>query len=538
MWSQNGASGHQHDPAYRKRKAMAARSLHVDRRPVGRFCGNGFRPLLHLGFTFAGQIDAMSRLTVPLTARIFVAVSATALLVVAIMAIMVAISMRDGFSRYLLQGEINRFDDLVLSLTNLHVQDPAGWEQFRADPKRWKIFVGENFRPLGRPPSAGEPPAAGQRPPAGRRGDPLQVSERLYLLDANGAVVIAGQDRGSASVERPIYASDGQTVIGSLGLTTPEDAVEGIDAFFIKGQYTSLVLAALLAFALSLAVALVFARGVLAPIKALEAGARTLASGHYGVRIPNNRTDELGDLIGHYNVLAETLEAAEAAERRWISNTSHELQTPLTILRAEIEAVQDGVRQPDARTLGEMHGAVMRLSQLVQDLKTLSFTRERQFVTTLAPRDLAQIAKDAADSMGQRADQANLRLRCDIPGPLIALCDVDRIRQVMDNLIENALRYTTAPGDIVISGAKADGVVTLAIDDTAPAPPIEALPHLFERFYRAEKSRSRTEGGSGLGLSICEVIIQAHGGTISAAPSPLGGLRMEIRLPEKGPSNV
>jgi two-component system, OmpR family, sensor histidine kinase BaeS len=158
-------------------------------------------------------------------------------------------------------------------------------------------------------------------------------------------------------------------------------------------------------------------------------------------------------------------------------------------------------------------------------------------VTRLAPHDLAQIAQDATDSMGQRAAQAGLRLSCRIEEPLIVDCDADRIRQVIDNLIENSLRYTTAPGDIVISGAKANGVMALTIDDTAPAPPIEALPHLFERFYRAEQSRSRAQGGSGLGLSICDAIIQAHGGTILASPSPLGGLRVEIRLPEKGPSD-
>jgi two-component system, OmpR family, sensor histidine kinase BaeS len=473
----------------------------------------------------------MRKITVPLTARIFLAISATACLVVVIMAIMVASSMRDGFSRYLLQGEINRFDDLVAALGDLHAKDPSGWDQFNGDFPRWRAFVGENFRPAG-------PPQRQQNPPPGRRGDPLQISGRLYLLDAMGSVIVAGKDQGSASVQRLIYSGDGRAVIGSLGLTTPAGVIEGTDAFFIRGQYQSLILAAAMAFALSAIMALILARGLLAPIKALEAGARTLSSGHYAVRIPNTRRDELGDLINHYNALAQSLEAAEAAERQWVSNTSHELQTPLAILRAEIEAVQDGVRQPDARTLGEMHGAVMRLSQLVQDLKTLSFTREGQFVTTLAPHDLAQIARDATDSMRPRAEQANLRLSCRVDGPLIAHCDVDRIRQVIDNIIENALRYTVAPGDIVIMGAKGDGVVTLMIDDTAPSAPAEALPHLFERFYRAEKSRARKDGGSGLGLSICAAVVQAHGGTITATHSLLGGLRVAFRLPVKGPSNA
>ena len=156
----------------------------------------------------------------------------------------------------------------------------------------------------------------------GRAGDPLQVSDRLFLSDASGGVVVSGSDRGNASVMRPIYASDGLTLIGQLGLSTPESVIEGMDAFFIRGQYQSLILAVGLAFALSAIMALILARGLLAPIKAVEAGARTLSSGHYAMRIPNMRRDELGDLINHYNALAQSL---EAAEHQWISNTSHEL---------------------------------------------------------------------------------------------------------------------------------------------------------------------------------------------------------------------
>ncbi|MGL6209415.1 MAG: ATP-binding protein [Paracoccaceae bacterium] len=473
----------------------------------------------------------MSRITLSLTARIFLAIAATALLVVAVMGLLIASSMRDGFSRYLLQGEINRFDDLVLALSELHAADPTSWTQFRSDPRLWRAFVGDNFRPAGRPLRR---PEAGQGPPAPRRGDPLQVSARLFLLDAQGSPIVVGADSGKASVLRPILTLDGQTVIGQLGLTTPEHAVEGIDAFFIRGQYQSLLVASVLGFGISAAVALLLARGILAPIKALEAGARTLSRGKYSMRIPTVRTDELGDLIGHYNVLAQNLEAAEAAERQWISNTSHELQTPLAVLRAQIEALQDGVREPDARTLAEMHGAVMRLSQLVHDVKLLSFAREGRLLAALAPTDLAEIAQDAAGSMAVRAGQAGLELTCHFDAPLVASCEAGRIRQVVDNILENALRYTAAPGRIVVGGARQGGVVTISVDDTAPVPVPDSLPHLFERFYRAEKSRSRADGGAGLGLSICEAIVRAHGGTITAVPSAMGGLRVAFSLPEAG----
>jgi two-component system, OmpR family, sensor histidine kinase BaeS len=198
--------------------------------------------------------------------------------------------------------------------------------------------------------------------------------------------------------------------------------------------------------------------------------------------------------------------------------------------------VQDGVRQPDTRTLAEMHGAVMRLSQLVHDVKVLSFSREGRILAALTPSDLAEIACDAADSMAVRATQAELRLTCKFDQPLVAPCDASRIRQVIDNILENSLRYTSSPGEIVITGDRRDGVVTLRIDDTAHAPPPDSQSHLFERYYRVKQSRSRADGGSGLGLSICEAIIRAHGGTITAALSPMGGLRVTICLPENGPA--
>ena len=156
-----------------------------------------------------------------------------------------------------------------------------------------------------------------------------------------------------------------------------------------------------------------------------------------------------------------------------------------------MEAVKDGVRQPDARSLGDAHGAVLRLWQLVQDLKTLSVTREGQFVTPLALHDLAQIAQDATDSIGPRAAHAILRLACPIDGGLIAQCDADRIRQVIDNLIENALRYK------------------------APAPPATPC-HVCLSGSAGANNRARCDGGSGLGLPNCDATVKAHGGTIAA----------------------
>jgi two-component system, OmpR family, sensor histidine kinase BaeS len=446
---------------------------------------------------------------------------------------MLTLSMRHGFSLYLVQGELNRFNDLALALAEIHDPENPGWPEFAAQPQHWRRFVGEHFQPTGL--SRKDAIKLGLPPPG--RGDPLQIGTRISLLDAMGRPVVDGRDKSSIFVKRPIYATGSgpsSKPIGWIGLYAPRGARDATDSVFLTGQYWSLFLAGLLAMGLSTVAAFVLARQFLQPFKALEAGARTLASGNYSARIANTRRDELGSLIDHYNALAEDLEAAEAAERRWISDTSHELQTPLAVLQASIEAVQDGVHVPNEKTLAEMHGAVLRLSRLVSDLKTLSFTREADFLTTKHPADLGEIVEDAIDSIKTRGEHAGLTLCSHLDKPLTIDCDHQRIRQVFDNLLENALRYTDAPGSITVRAFRDRNNAIVTVDDTAPSPPADALPHLFNRFYRAEESRSRKHGGSGLGLSICEAIVTAHGGSIKASQSQCGGLTLTVAFPLRG----
>ena len=242
-----------------------------------------------------------------------------------------------------------------------------------------------------RPPPGGPPQRSGKPPPFGAGGEDLRLDERLVLLDREGIQIAGNPQRAKVFDRRPICAqgdcADGE-LLGYLGMNAPVAAENASDAFFLRGQYMSLLLAALIAIAVSAVAAYIIARQLLGPIRRLETGAKTMASGDYTARIRQDRTDELGQLIGHYNTLAATLEQTAKAEREWISNTSHELQTPLAVLRAQIEALQDGIREPDAKTLTEMHAALMRLSRLVQDLKTLSYAREADLSANFAREDL------------------------------------------------------------------------------------------------------------------------------------------------------
>lgn len=477
-----------------------------------------------------------------LTGKIFTAIALTSTIIVVVMAVLVGLNMRAGFARYLVQAEINRFDQLEQALAEAHNENTPGWPELVAAPRQWKKFVRVNFRP-GRGPrsslenSENSQPRENRRRP--KRDDPLRLAARISLLGDKGEFLVGSTSKGRLFVQRPIMAigaPDGAKPIGWIGLSAPKGAAGPADSVFLWGQLRSLILASLLALALSAFAAFILARQFLVPVKVLANGARALAAGDYANRMKNGRHDELGDLIAHYNSLAESLEAAENAERQWITDTSHELQTPLAVLRAEIEALQDGVRKPTESVLDSLHASIMRLSHLVGDLNTLSRTREGGFSLAPVRLDLRDILEEAIEHARLGFKHANLEFKYQFSDPLILDCDRHRIRQLIDNLLENARRYTSAPGEVVLT-VESDGIsLSLCIEDTAPCPPDNSLKHLFERFYRVEASRSREHGGSGLGLSICQAIVKAHGGTIQAERSLLGGLKISVLLPHNANS--
>jgi two-component system sensor histidine kinase BaeS len=230
--------------------------------------------------------------------------------------------------------------------------------------------------------------------------------------------------------------------------------------------------------------------------------------------------------------MAGRLERIEQSRRQWVADTSHELRTPLSVLRAQIEAMQDGVRQPTPENIATMLRHVLSLSKLVDELYELARADEGNFDYTMTPTALWPLIVEEAGGFADKLVQAGLTLSLGpTPARSRVLCDPDRLRQVFCNLFENSVRYTTAGGRIEVRAADAAGRLTVTVDDTAPAVPEEALARLAERFFRVEQSRNRRQGGSGLGLAMCRRIVEAHGGTLDFAHSPLGGLRVTLTFP-------
>jgi two-component system sensor histidine kinase BaeS len=203
------------------------------------------------------------------------------------------------------------------------------------------------------------------------------------------------------------------------------------------------------------------------------------------------------------------------------------------VLRGEIEAIRDGVRALRPEAMASLHEEVLRISALVDDLHLLALSDLKVLPCHPADADAVQIVQSLVQRFATRAASRGLALRCDV-GVLTALpvCwDAARIEQLVANLLENSLRYTDAPGEVLITLRCVAARVTLAIEDSAPGVPPMDLARLFEPLYRAEAARDRHSGGSGLGLAICDAIAKAHGGRITASSSVLGGLRLSIELP-------
>lgn len=249
--------------------------------------------------------------------------------------------------------------------------------------------------------------------------------------------------------------------------------------------------------------------------------------------------DEVLPLVDSFNRLLARLDGAVQSERQFLAEAAHELRTPLAAMRAEIEALQDGVRTFDERTALRMHRQVIRLGQLVDDLRSSMREPQNDLLTT-AVFPLA-LLKEALDHTRDRFAQRGIAVDREAIDRIAASAqpvidgDAHRLHQVFMNLLENTLAYTDAGGqlriDVTVEGAWTGNCLTLLFDDSAPGVSDEEIPRLFDRLFRGETSRSRALGGSGLGLSICRATIEAHGGSIEAAASPLGGLRMTITLP-------
>ena len=382
----------------------------------------------------------------------------------------------------------------------------------------------------GPPPERPDGPPERAAPPPGVR-DPMGFAGRVSIRDASGDVLM-GPPEWPEGVDRAIVV-DGKTV-ATLRLRPLRQAT-GADASatgFLREQMRDIaILAGLLIFT-SVLLALWLARHLLRPVAALREVTARLARGQFDARAPLLSRDELAELALHVNAMAQALEESEQQRRKMMADISHELRTPLTVIRGEIEALIDGIRKADPAAMQSLHTEVLRLNKLVDDLYQLALADAGDLHFDWAPTGLAALLAPLLERYRARAAAAGLALDWSLPDQALTVnADPGRLTQVVLNLLENSVRYTDRGGRIEVKLAAHGPWAVLTIEDSAPGVPHGAHASLFDRLYRVDAARSRERGGSGLGLSICRALADAHGGTIDAAPSPLGGVRILLRLP-------
>lgn len=297
------------------------------------------------------------------------------------------------------------------------------------------------------------------------------------------------------------------------------------DAFMVAG------LAALL---VALILSLIFSRGVTGPVQAMSLAAQRIAAGRYDERVPVRGDDELAQLAARFNQMAQKLDEVETMRRRLIGDVSHELRTPLTAIQGSMEGLMDGVLPASPDTFEQIHGEAKRLNRLVEDLQELSRVDARAYELQLEPIEIGAIIRTVVKRLGPQAASRNISLTVEEPvdAPKV-FADEDRLVQVLSNLTNNALQYTPEGGRVSISARRTDHEISVSVRDNGLGIPAEHLPHIFDRFYRADKSRSRQEGaGSGVGLTIARALVEAHGGRIWAESEGWGkGSTFTFTLP-------
>ncbi|WP_180068712.1 sensor histidine kinase efflux regulator BaeS [Acinetobacter sp. YH16038] len=359
--------------------------------------------------------------------------------------------------------------------------------------------------------------------------DRLGLSSRLSLYDAKRRFVV-----GEASDEqisyRPIMVEN--QVVGYLGLKPVLDQDDALSINFFSNQKRYLFLVYGLSILASLIAALLLATYFKKPIQRLLNGTRELTRGNYQHQVKVKRNDELGDLSNELNQLAVILDQHETSRRQWVADTSHELKTPLAVLQAQIEAMQDGIRKPTPEHFASMLAQVTSLKKLTQDLAALAQADAQQLQFYYATVNPWEVVQQELMNFQPKFEQADLKVTIEGDGAEVEL-DLDRFKQIVANLLSNSIRYTEAGGQVHIHTEQNEKEWTLYVDDSPFGLTDEQLARIGERFYRVDDSRTRATGGTGLGLALSCKITQAMGGSLSFAHSPLGGLRCKLSFPKQ-----
>ncbi len=349
-------------------------------------------------------------------------------------------------------------------------------------------------------------------------GAKLLLSYSIVILV--GVAVLAGASQLAVPTAFYHHAPGMQNMMGGPGpgaLPGPDMMID-LYRSFRNSFNEALAYAVLAATVAAVAVGLFFSRRVIAPLRSIMSASQRIADGHYDERVRVSGEDEIAELAGRFNQMAEKLEQVESMRRRLIGDVSHELRTPLTAIKGSMEGLMDGILPAGDETYQQIYQEAGRLARLVDDLQELSRVEAGAYQLKPEPADLPGLIDLLTRRLAPRFEAQRVKLELNLPADLPrVLADEDRLVQVLTNLIANALQYTPSGGTVQLSASILDGEMQVSVRDTGIGIPPEHLAHIFDRFYRVDKSRSRLAGGgSGVGLTIAKYLVEAHGGKIRA----------------------
>ena len=382
---------------------------------------------------------------------------------------------------------------------------------------------------------------AGARLPAQEiPAPPPQVQQGPYTLvdSSTGRVVLAGEGYQVggivplSSVPNGIPIQSGQKTVGILLINRPVYRIGAPGSAFLDRVNLQIFVGALVAIGLALLLAVFFSRTLTRPIRELTLATQVVSAGNTAQQVPVRSHDELGQLATSFNRMSADLARSLNLRRQMTADIAHELRTPLSIILGHAEAVHDGALPASAETIEIIREGAERLEHLVDDLRTLSMADAGELKLSLRPSDAGELLMSAQKLYAHQARQKKITIdmRVDPDLPELEL-DSQRIKEVLTNILDNAHRYTPEGGQISLSAGRVADDIEIRIKDSGPGVGADELDKVFERFYRTEVSRTRDEGGSGLGFAIARSIVEKHNGRIWAESEPGQGLTVIIRLP-------
>ncbi|TMN38688.1 ATP-binding protein [Pseudoalteromonas sp. S2755] len=382
----------------------------------------------------------------------------------------------------------------------------------------------------------------GEGGPRRRDGPPPRFDnkKRLLIKDAQGNIIMGTPKSKQTSLWFPVYQSDHlaqpkrEQIIAYLGVEQSGLVRNDFDQLFAEQQRKQFIIIALVALLVTLVIAVPFSKYMVNPIVLLRRNAKTLTQGNYDARVDIASKDELGLLARDMNRLADTLAQNQIARQQWIADISHELRTPIAVIRAELEGMIDGIIASDPEQLMSLNEEIQRLTRLVDDLHQLSLSDRGALTYNMDKENLYDLLSRTFAKSSHQIEKHYLAYSLQCDERITLECDEQRLGQLFDNLLQNTLRYTDSsaeqPGNLDVKVIQQQDKTIIYWQDSAPSVPQEQLNKLFDRLYRVEEARSRKTGGSGLGLAICQSIVAAHNGKITADLSELGGLAIIIEL--------